>query len=354
MNIAMLLGAAPTTLPISAVRFWGYPALVVLLGGVGLYFLNKYRKVFAKFMLGKNRKRFVGAAATVFAIGAGTTNGFIDYTSILDDGPKSYYDKVFSLQFALWILYLACQLLLVVRDEALDEELRARDDLTKQLQAHDRRRAEISEIVNAKAQKLRNAMRNVREGGFNRDDVMAILQPKQQIALNLAFLHKAIRRLIGPAGTLRLALFFPSPDGTCLRVSLSYDGINEQCITTPNDGHQECFRLDTNRNCFAVYAARETGLHVIGDTHSLKNEEKNRFEFFDGRQRRQIKSIVAYGYSTDDRGPRAVITADVDRKRAFKTDSAFFKLLKTEFEEFGSRLLYEADVYTMLLGQNEG
>lgn len=169
------------------------------------------------------------------------------------------------------------------------------------------------------------------------------------MSLNFAALYKGLRRVIGPGGTLRVAVFFPVDPDNKLRVDISYDGHNFDCITTPNSIHAARFALARpTSKCLAVAASLEGGLHVIPNTHKLKGPDKRKFMFFDNKQKTIIRSMIAYGYNTNDTGPYPVITADSDRRLAFHADDLFCKILTIELREFANRLFFEADVHKLL------
>jgi hypothetical protein len=229
------------------------------------------------------------------------------------------------------------------------EEQIAIEKLAKVIERNEERRQLIGEIVNEKAQRIRMARQNKSASGKSPtiEEVATALQPDRQIILNAIALHKALRGLIGKSGTLRVAIFFPSEDGKHLKLFFAFDGKNQNCITTPNNTHAKRFEIKDGNKCLAVHAALVAGLHVISDTKRLKKSDKDKFDFFDSKQKSTIKSIVAFGYTEDDAHHNAVIVADSDRSKAFKSDDEFCRMLGVEFEEFGTRLLFEADVHNL-------
>ncbi len=83
------------------------------------------------------------------------------------------------------------------------------------LERHEKRRLQIGGIVNGKAQNVRKARRasEIAQTIPPISDIAAAFQPKNQIISNAVALHEAIRGYIGNSGTLRIAVFFPAPDG---------------------------------------------------------------------------------------------------------------------------------------------
>ena len=287
--------------------------------------------------------------AKIAPFGLAVFAGTIDWPDAIENGfPPHARWALPGLIFFLGAQIFVIQILLSKTRERQTDRA-AFEKIGGLLERHEQRRQQIGEIVNAKAQKVRQA-RKEHDGASTTPDIRQIataFQPKDQIILNAIALHGAIRRLIGSNGNLRVAVFFPTPDGSQLKLFFSFDGRNHDCITTPNGKHAERFKLGCAKKCLALTAARVAGVHVIGDTTRIKKVDRDKFEHFDQQQKQNIKSIAAYGYKEDDARPNAVITADSDRKQAFRDDDGYRKLLEVEFQEFGSRLLFEADVLNL-------
>jgi hypothetical protein len=226
----------------------------------------------------------------------------------------------------------------------------AAEKIAALLERSEERRRQIGEIVNEKAQSVRKARRAKEESQkvMTVTQIAKAFQPKEQIILNAIALHRALRRLIGNSGTLRVAVFFPSLDAQSLKLFFGFDGTNHDCITTPKERHADRFKIPSvGGKCLAVHAAQNAGLHLITDTIKPTAEDKKKFEHFDHKQKSIIKSVVAFGYAETDTRPNAVIIADSDQRKAFKNDDEFRKRLEVEFQEFGNRLLFEADVLNL-------
>lgn len=345
----MVLGVAPTTLPLTDARIWVFPVAAMLVGIVILFAAFGNRRSLARRSSTKWGKRLLSSITSIAAICVAIACAFIDFPQVIENGATTMTALFASLIVFFFSVGACCHLVLWYVDDENEAELAKVSELTRLVQADERRREEIAEIVGSKARLVRAAVKQDAPINLTPDFLLKTVQPKQQLLLNFVALHRSLRKLIGQSGSLRLAVLFVNADGAALSVSFSFDGIHDDCITTPNKKHAKHFLLNgTKSKCFAVNAAIEGGLFVIPDTTRLSKEERACFEFFDDRQKKQIKSISAYGYSSDDAGPRAVITADSNRKNAFKTDPTHMKLLETEFSEFGRRLLFEADIYNLL------
>lgn len=220
---------------------------------------------------------------------------------------------------------------------------------------HERRQREIGKIVATKAQNVRRAARNDQEKKMSRTRLMKILQPEKQMLLNFLGLYECLRECLPPSASLRLALYAPSPDAQQLELEMSYDGRTHDIIASPRDQDASRFRLGNGyrAGCLATYTAVKGGMHVIADTMNLRPGQEEMFTFFDDRQRERIKSIVSFAFEADDQRPFPVLIADTDHPGGFSGDDACFRsMLRSNFEEFGSRLLYEIAVLQLLVRQD--
>jgi uncharacterized protein (UPF0333 family) len=233
------------------------------------------------------------------------------------------------------------------------------------IQSFRKRSGEIAKIVAAKALRVKKQAVSVAEKGkeTTTSKLRKAFEPQHQMNLALASLYLCLREQIKPEFKLRIAVFLPAADGTRMEVFMSFDGENAECVTSPADGHAEEFIIakGPNAGCLVVHTALVGGQHVISNTENMSVEDSKKFAFFDTLQRTRIKSIAAFAYEVDDKRPFPVVVADSDMPGAFpcnnekerktpleKEQQTAYEILKTNFREFSSRLLYEFHVLKLL------
>ncbi len=349
--------AEATTQPVTLPLLWLVPCLLFVICAMALMWAHSDKRRFVDWFKTSAGRRVVNGgvwAATVLTPLFASAIRFAEMFDGKFDGWQWWKVSLLIVSFSAQVFFTG----IIYFSERLDSQNEeAIKELAEVLERQEQRRQSIREIVNSKAQRIRDAVRGVEQnvGVLKAGELAEALDPKGQMSLNLICLHKAVRQLIGKKGSLRIAIFLPAPARDGLVLQFSYDGRNSNCITTPQNQHADCFKLNNaRRKCLAICAAKEGGLLVVPNTGALRAKDRNRYEHFDEPQRARIKSICAYGYALDDVTPFPVITADSDRKGTFQDTEEFRNLLEMELQEFGSRLLFEADVLKLLASQADG
>lgn len=336
-------------------QVWPAPTVTLIVCVIGLVLLiatrkNVAAKVIASTPLDLAYVIIMGVAGVVGAL----MLDVIDMSEVL----KGRFTDQFYWQGTILILCtclgIASLFFQFYKDLAVKSSLVRAEHLDRIIHDHRRRTREIGKIVGQKALRVRKVVRTHQANGekkMSTSKLLNALLPGEQLSLNFVGLFECLRDFVDTAHSLRLALYLPAPDGSRLELRLSFDGRHPDVITSPLSQHagRFCLKNGWQKGCLATYAAMRGGMHVISDTSRLTPEQAEIFSFFDDRQRERIKSIVAFAYEVDDHRPFPVLVADSDLPAAFAdSDACTLELLRTNFQEFASRLLLEAELLTLL------
>jgi hypothetical protein len=169
----------------------------------------------------------------------------------------------------------------------------------------------VDSIVGIKSERFQKLLQDLTASEASRIDkreqFIATLSPEEQIKELVILVHKFFSHWIEPKHSLRVALFEEKENH--LQVTVSYDGMNFNCIQSPNNQHKEQFCLLLNPHekgrfrSLACYVSRVESIYFISDTQQVQADGGSFFRFFDDDQKKRIRSCFAFRVTTKDMKP---------------------------------------------------
>ena len=186
----------------------------------------------------------------------------------------------------------------------------------------------------------------------NLKNLHATMNPESQIGQLIMNTHLIFKERLQANSSLRIAYFCLDKD--YMEPAYSWDGYNENCITTPLNKYREKFKIDCAAENLVVYVAHSGRIESVPSAEEAHAESRHPFYYYGEEQKEKIKSLVAIPLKVLDTLPdfKPVLVVDTN-------EPGFFgKYTEKEFEHIqenlSNRLLTELDtklLFEELLGR---